>query len=351
MSRGAKSGRTGRGALGPWTALVLLGLLLASAPALRARSSEPALSDLASASALIESAEPDQALAVLDRLVKRRPKDARALLLRSTAHFMLGHMAEGKRDLDRSIALDPTNRQAWLNRAALDLAEERHLQALEAFEHAETLDRSATDNSLNIGAVLLLLDRFEEAEDRFKRYLARHPGDPEARYLVASNYAMRGFVQPVLANLGRAIALDEKFRRRARADPNFAPLSAKPEFLRLLETDSYRHPAGSRIATHTFEGIPYLPGESPVLDAVIGALQLSGRSFEPQVEVTPSWSLVWSDLRIKVSDDRAGGTKLELSAPPGQLNADQWRRLTADLLLGIKVQLHTRGNRRPPSPR
>ena len=90
------------------------------------------------------------------------------------------------------MQLEPANRQAWLNRAALELADEAYPAALRAFGKAEALDPSALDNSLNIGAVLLLLDRFSEAGERFKDYLVNHPGDAEARYLVASNYAMRG---------------------------------------------------------------------------------------------------------------------------------------------------------------
>jgi tetratricopeptide (TPR) repeat protein len=300
---------------------------------------------LAAASALLDSARPQEALTLLDRLLARQAKNPSALLLRSTAHFMLGNMSEGRRDLDRSIALDPENRQAWLNRAALELADESYAKALEAFSRAEALDRAAPDNSLNIGAVLLLLNRFEEAEGRFKDYLARNPRDPRARYLVASNYAMLGFVQPVVANLRRAIAMDEKFRREARTDPNFDPVSGSAEFQELLGTDSYRHPAGASVVAITYDELPYLAGQSAVLDAVISALQLAGRAFEAQVEVTPEWALVWSDVRIKVSDSGAGGTQLELSAPPGRFSPGQWQAITDDLLRGVKIQLLTRSRK------
>jgi len=299
---------------------------------------------LAAASELIASSSPEEALRLLDKLLRRRPKDSNALLLRSTAHFMLGNLNQGKRDLDRSIDLDPANRQAWLNRAALALAEDNHPDALRAFGRAEALDRSALDNSLNIGTVLLLLDRFEEAGDRFKDYLARNPGDAQARFLVASNYAMRGFVQPAVANLSRAIALDEKVRRSARTDPNFSPLNDSPAYQEILNTDTFRHAPGSRIVKQTYDS-PFLAGRSLVLDAVIGSLQLGGRWFDPQVEVTSQWALIWSDLRIKVSDKGGGGTQLEISAPPGRFSSGQWQALTEELLRDVTVQLHTRNRR------
>lgn len=298
----------------------------------------------ATASALIDESRPEAALALLDKHLARRPKDAGALLLRSTAHFMLGNLDKGRRDLDRSLALEPENRQAWLNRAALELAEEDHAGALAAFSRAEALDPAAADNSLNIGAVLLLLERFDEARDRFKSYLALHPKKPEARYLVASNYAMLGFAQPAVANLKRAIALDETSRRRARVDPNFAPIAASAAYQELLRTDGYRHAPGSAITTQRYEE-PYLAGQSIVLDAVISSLQLAGRAFDPQVEVSSAWALVWSDARIKVADDGAGGTVVEMSAAPGRYTADEWRSLTEKIFRGIKVQLHTRSRR------
>ncbi|MCP4202935.1 MAG: tetratricopeptide repeat protein [bacterium] len=319
------------------TAALLLGVL--GAPA-----ADPAAAggaaDLAEAAALIEDSRPEEALDLLNRWLKKKPKDPQGLLLRSTAHFMIGDLEKGKRDLDRSLELDPRSRQAWLNRAALELADEDYAGALEAFGQAETLDDSAADNSLNIGTVLLLLDRFDEAAKRFKDYLTRNPGDPQARYLVASNYAMRGFAQPAIANLRRAVALDERMRRRARTDPNFAPLNESPDYQELLNTDGFRHARGAPIARQSYDR-PYLAGQSQVLDAVISSLQLAGQAFDPQVEVTPRWALVWSDLRIKVSDDGAGGTQLELSAPPGRFSPGQWQALTEQLLRGVTVQLHT----------
>lgn len=306
--------------------------------------SQPSASELTKASALLDAERPEDAVALLNRVLKRHPKNASALLLRSTARFMLGDLAGGRLDLDRSLELDPENRQAWLNRAALELAGDNHQQALAAFRRAEALAPSAPDNSLNIGAVLLLLDRFDEARDRFKDYLARNPSDARARYLVATNYAMRGFAQPAIANLRRAIALDETMRREARSDPNFVPLAESAEFRELLNTDSYQHAPGSRIVTETYE-VPYLAGQSSVLDAVIGSLQLAGRPFDPQVEVTPAWALVLSDVRIKVSAGADGGTVLELSAPPGRFEPGDWQAVSDQILRGVTVQLHTRTRR------
>ena len=304
--------------------------------------------DLARAAALVDSEQPLAALEILDRYLDKKPKDAAALFLRSTARFMLGELASGQRDLERSLELDPGNRQAWLNMAALQLAQEDHSRALEAFGKAEALDPEAIDNSLNIGTVLLLLKRFDDADRRFATYLARKPGDAQAKYLVASNYAMTGLVDAAIAYLRQAIALDERVRRQARTDPNFASLEAVAAFQRVLNTDTFRHPPGTLRSQQTFAE-PYLGEQSVVLGAVISSLQLAGRAFDPQVEVANAWALLWSDIRIKVEDNGNGGTDLEFSAPPGRFQPAQWQAVTAELFRSVTVQLHTR-NRAATGP-
>ena len=80
--------------------------------------------------------QPEAAAAFLDSWLQANPKDAGALLQRSTARFMMDEMETGRRDLERALELDPSLRQGWLNRAALDLADEDHAAALEAFRRA-----------------------------------------------------------------------------------------------------------------------------------------------------------------------------------------------------------------------
>lgn len=349
MNRRERStGRSSR--LGEPALQLVSAMLIALVPTLVFGAAEPSQTDLTTVSELLEREQPQEALKILDRRIKKNPKDVDARVLRSSARFMIGDLAGGRDDLNRALELAPENRRAWINLAALELAEENFPAALEAFQRIERLDPDAAENSLNIGAVLLLMNRFGDAQTRFRDYLARHPRDPQARYLVASNYAMRGFTDPAIANLRRSIALDEKMRSKARTDPNFAPLEKASAYQELLNTDSFRHAPGSRISSETYNA-PYLAGQSVVLDAVISSLQLAGQPFDPRVEVATSWALIWSELRIKVADDGHGETVLELSAPPGRFDADAWRRVTTELLRGVTVQLHIRKRRSSDSNR
>lgn len=299
------------------------------------------------AEALIEQERPEEAIAELDRWLKRRPGDARALLLRSTARFMLGDVEAGRVDLDRSLALDPTQREGWLNLAGLEIAAERWDAALAAFERAERLDPDAPENDLNLGTTLLLRGDLEPATRRFARYLAG-PGDTaEGHYLVAKSYATAGYEALAVETLRTAVARDERARRSARTDPAFAALADNPRYRQLLATDSWAPPPGTLRAERTFPA-RYEGGRGTLVRAVLDALQLSGRPLDPWVEVTEDWALVWSDVRIKVSDAAEGG-RVELTAAPGRFSDAEWAATTADLIRRIALQIAARPDRPPTS--
>ena len=317
-----------------WPCLALLAAL-ACGPATAATGDGPA-----AAQELIEAGQPEAAAAFLDSWLQANPKDAGALLQRSTARFLLNEMEAGRRDLERALVLDPGLRQGWLNRAALDLADGDHAAALEAFRRAEALDPAADDNSLNIGAVLLLQGQLDEANRRFERYLAAHAGSADASYLVATNYAMSGYVGLSLGHLRRAIDLDERSRLRARNDPNFEGLAENDQFQELLLTDGYRPPPGAHRAVQRFDA-EYRGAQGPLLGAVLDALQTSGQPYDPRIEVTPEWALIWSDMRIRVSALESGG-QVELTAPAESFTPEQWRSRTESLLRRVAVQLVAR---------
>lgn len=292
---------------------------------------------LARAREALEAGLPEEGLRLVEDVLAQRKDHPAALLVRSTAHFMLGDLAAGRRDLERSLALDPDQRQGWLNLGALAVSEERYDDALQAFRRAEALDPRAADNDLNIGALLLLKGDLQTASQRFARYLQGPGSTAEGFYLVASNYALAGYEALAVEHLRQAIQTDERTRRRARTDPNFGALQDNPRFQRLIATDLYEPPPGGYARDETFP-VRYEAGRGPLLPAVLDALQLGGRPFDPQVEVTDAWALIWGDLRIKVSDTLGDQGRVQLSAAPGAFTPAKWRQVTTDLLQRIQHQ-------------
>jgi tetratricopeptide (TPR) repeat protein len=304
---------------------------------LGAAAGAPPADPLARAAELIDAGKVTEAVGLLDSRLAQR-EDPRALLLRSTARFMLGEMESGEADLRRALELDPTQRQGWLNLAALELASANHQAAYQAFLRAEALDPRASDNDLNLGAVLLYLGRLEEASTRFERYLGSQPGSGAAYYLVATNYALAGYSALALRHLTDAIKLDEKTRLNARTDPNFGPISTAPEYQRLLSTDLFVPPPGSLQTSRAFAA-SYSAADPRVVNAVLDALGALRVPFDRRVEVTPEWALVWADLRIKVRRESPERCSIEVSAPPASFTPQVFQSRVEALYREVEIAL------------
>ncbi|HVS65888.1 MAG TPA: tetratricopeptide repeat protein [Thermoanaerobaculia bacterium] len=327
--------------MSPLSRLVVLLLLLAATTTVGAgaASAQGGGDQLGRAEGLIEEGRPAEAIEILDTLLAKQKKSAEGFLLRSTALFMTGELERGSADLDRALELDASLRQGWLNRAALELSQERYEQAVAAFERARELDPRALDNDLNLGAALLLLGRVPEATSHFERYVEATGASTEALLLIAKNYALAGYQALALDHLRRAIGADERTRLLARTDPAFDALATTREFLEILATDAYQPPAGAFAATQSYD-VPYETAQGKLLGAVIDALRGQRLPFDPRIEVTDTWALIWSDLRIKVgvADDPARGS-VSLSAPPGSFTPADWKRITEELFARIRYEL------------
>ena len=308
---------------------------------------------LAAAQSALNSEDPDTALTTLAPLLKREPKNARALLLRSTAHCQLADLAACKADLDLALKLDPTLRQGWLNRSALAIADGRYDDAKAALLEAEKLDPAAVDNAVNLGAVDLLRGDLEGASTAFRRFLEREPSSAESWYLVATNYAHAGYAALALQHLGQAITLDERMRAEARSDGNFAALASNRAFQELLAADRFTPPAGSSVLDKV---IPtrYTGAGSPIVVGTLNVLQLGGAPLDPRVEVTPDWAILWADLRIKLVRNDDDTTTVRLSAPPGRFSAAGWQARTDRFFADLDGQLLrlelAAGREAPPPP-
>ena len=155
---------------------------------------------------------------------------------------------------------------------------------------------------------------------------------------MASNYALGQHWELAVGHLEAAVRLDEKSRRRSRTDPNFGPLAEYEPFQALLARDSYQPGPDAHLHIEAF-GAPYDGGHGKLLNATLSALQFSGRPFDPNVEVTDQWALIWGDLRLKVANAPTGGGQIEMTAPAAAHTARKFSQLTSELIGQINEQL------------
>ncbi len=125
---------------------------------------------------------------------------------------------------------------------------------------------------------------------------------------------------------------------RARSDANFAELATTRPFELLLTTDSFVPPAGSSTAARIYRS-PFKGAGSPILVAVLNALQVAGSPMDSSVEVTDEWALLWSDARIKVVRRSEQETAVELSAEPGKFTPEAWGERSREIYDGLDKEL------------
>ncbi len=279
---------------------------------------------LAMAERFLDQGRVTQALEVLDGVLKKDQKNARAVFMRSSARIMEGDLAGGFKDLQRALKLDPGMRQGWLNLAGLEIAEGRFEAAYEALLEARKLDPAAHDNDLNLGAVLVMQGELDRAASHFEDYLDVQGTSAEAQFLVAANYALAGTEKAALEHLGRAIEIDEHFRLRAREDERFLRLSSL-DYKVLLNTDVYAIPPEAHQVAAAFK-VPYRQSDGKLLYAVLEALQQLGEVYDPRIEANPRWALIWAEMRIKISNQSGGTGVVSLSSPAGKITPDEWHR-------------------------
>lgn len=311
-----------------------LALILAAAvvPTLSAQAP-----DLDRAQALLDAGDPEAALPLIERALAKKRDRGRALLLRSTARFMLGEHERATADLEQAVKVDPSLRQAWLNLAAVEMSVERWDRAYVALERARDLDPSAADNDLNLGAVQLLRGKDAEAKAHFDQYLAANSEDAGAPYQVASNYAVAGNTSTAIEYLRQAVVRDERIRLTIRGDARFDYYHL-PEFNRLLDSDIYIPPSSAHRASADFPD-PYDSQARLLVDAVLEALPATGIRHEPTVEVARSWALIWGDMRIKVTNQPGGGGQVSVSAPAERYDPATFHRLSQRLFRNIDDRL------------
>lgn len=288
---------------------------------------------------LLDQNRPEQAIRVLDEYLARHKKDAAALLLRSSAHFMNGDLGTGRSDLEQALKIDGTLRQGWLNLGAVELSESRFPAAVAAFERAAELDPTAIDNDLNLGTAHILSGDLQKAHSYFGRYLQRSP-TADAYYLVATNFYLAGMEDFAIEHLERAIGLDEKTRLRIRSDPNFRPLEQNPRLAEALTTDTYEPPRGAAFLNQAYSA-PYESAQGTVLKAVVDSLTELGIPFSPRIEVNETWAVIWfgeePQMRLKISARDGRSSLLEVVGPgrPG----DGFRQQLKPLLDRIGYRL------------
>lgn len=140
----------------------------------RVRELDPSLSDRCSRrlAVLYDRADnQDKALHEFQELLKKKPKDAALLNDLGYSYYNRAQWTEAESYLRKSLAIDKSNKPAWVN-LGLTLAQQgRQQEALEAFNHAV----SQAEAYSNLGFVLAVQGKKAEAMAAYRHALELEP--------------------------------------------------------------------------------------------------------------------------------------------------------------------------------
>jgi len=135
---------------------------------------------------LLHSQRPAEALPPLQRAHELQPDDPDIAITLSGALVMANKWSKAVAFLEDAVERHPDNARLWLNLAAaylgrLELSSRtRQEQAIEAYEHAITLDPIAPSAHYNIGLIYTEQKAWEQAADWFQAALRANPTDRDA---------------------------------------------------------------------------------------------------------------------------------------------------------------------------
>jgi tetratricopeptide (TPR) repeat protein len=175
--------------------------------------------------ALLVRGETSEGYALLESVIRMKPKDPQTLYnvgfgmqlvgkldeaaeyYRATlaindgdadAHTNLGvifcqrrQYAKGKEQFLRAIAVNPEQVKAYVNLGILYVETGEYAEAIAFSQHALALDPHLLDCHLNIGVALRAQGRLDEAIQQFQYVLSRSPNDVDARRELARTLAMK----------------------------------------------------------------------------------------------------------------------------------------------------------------
>ena len=118
----------------------------------------------------------DEALAVVEAVLRQQPDHPAALNLRGVLYRQRGDFARARPFLDRAASLDPSNETAWVNLGNVHLDMEDADAAVVAYERAWAVAPARTDTLRLLGNALARAGRDAEAIARFDQAVAAMPG-------------------------------------------------------------------------------------------------------------------------------------------------------------------------------
>lgn len=117
------------------------------------------------------------ALADLDRAIAMEPSNGRYVFERARTLVLMGNRQAAFTDLDRAVSLAPTDPEIRLARAEALMNRKRTPEAMKDLEAIDATLSPQADQRLTLAAIFEGLDKFDRAIANYDQWIAAHPDD------------------------------------------------------------------------------------------------------------------------------------------------------------------------------
>jgi Tfp pilus assembly protein PilF len=149
----------------------------------RAREADPKLPGISKRLALLYDrlGKTDQAAAEFQKAIKAAPQDPEVLNGLGYFHYNRGQWDDAEKYLRQATTLDPQYRRAWVNLGMVLCQQQHYDDGFAAFTHAV----SNAEAHSNVGFILTVQGKFNEARAEYRQALASNPNLTIARMALA----------------------------------------------------------------------------------------------------------------------------------------------------------------------
>jgi len=124
--------------------------------------------------------DPDGALTAVERAIAIDPKNADAFHKQTAVFTLLGRFPQAEAAARTSVSLDPKDAIGWANLGDALMQQGKSVEAIDACRRAVALDSTNADNWYNLGVVLGSQDDLSEAIAAYRRTIEINPRHAQA---------------------------------------------------------------------------------------------------------------------------------------------------------------------------
>lgn len=151
--------------------------------------------------------KPDQAIALLQPALKKRPKEAYVHFLLAQSFERKTDVASAEREFKQALQLAPNNGSYWRRLAELYVRDHRWEDAANAYSSAAGYSKDNGISWFDAGIAFRQLDRSKDAADAFKKSVAVNPNFGEGWYYLGISQLNLKQNKDATASLQQAVKL------------------------------------------------------------------------------------------------------------------------------------------------